>query len=98
LTRVSIAVFDRERDEGVVNAVSWLISRRIAHGVLEDFVAPFLFSVVFYFMCGFDTDASMFFRFYAVVLINQFIAVSLAAFSVSLSRDFPISSMIGNLM
>lgn len=36
LTGVEISLFDRERGEGVVGVVSWLVSRRLARALLED--------------------------------------------------------------
>lgn len=76
----------------------WVISTRIARLLLEDVIVPFLFSVIYYFMCGFDPDASQFFRFYAVVLLNQYIAVSFAMLCAAISRDFAIATLIANLM
>jgi len=47
LTRVDIQLFDRERGENLVTGVAWVVSRRIAHGILEDFTVPFLFCFIF---------------------------------------------------
>ncbi|KAJ3907169.1 P-loop containing nucleoside triphosphate hydrolase protein [Lentinula edodes] len=98
LTGPSLALFDREHSERVVGVVPWVISTRIARLLLEDVIVPFLFSVIYYFMCGFDPDASQFFRFYAVVLLNQYIAVSFAMLCAAISRDFAIATLIANLM
>ena len=54
LTRVDIQVFDRERGEGLVSAVAWIVSRRIAHGILEDFIVPLLFRFIFFYLAGFQ--------------------------------------------
>lgn len=45
LTSIDIKVFDRERGEGVVSVLGWLISRRLARLVTEDVAVPFLFAV-----------------------------------------------------
>lgn len=45
LTSMDIKVFDRERGEGVIGVVPWLISRRIARLATEDIAVPFIFSV-----------------------------------------------------
>ncbi|TRM67109.1 P-loop containing nucleoside triphosphate hydrolase protein [Schizophyllum amplum] len=97
LAGVDIALFDRERGEGVIGVTAWMISRRLARGLLEDVAVPFLFSVIFYFMCGFDADGVQFFKFYAVIFLNQLIAVNFAVLCVGVSRDFSIATLVGNL-
>jgi hypothetical protein len=47
LTCVDIKVFDRERGEGIVGVLPFLISRRIARLFTEDVIVPFMFSVRF---------------------------------------------------
>ncbi|KAL1739863.1 P-loop containing nucleoside triphosphate hydrolase protein [Schizophyllum fasciatum] len=97
LAGVDIALFDRERGEGVIGVVAWMISRRLARGLLEDVAVPFLFSVIFYFMCGFDADGVQFLKFFAVILLNQLISVTFAVVCVGVSRDFSIATLVGNL-
>ncbi|KAK7028150.1 ATP-binding cassette transporter snq2 [Paramarasmius palmivorus] len=97
LTGPDLAVFDRERGEGVIDVIPWIISRRLSHGILEDIIVPFMFSTIFWFMCGFDADALQFFKFFAAMLINQFIAVSAALFCAGISRDFSLATLVGNL-
>jgi hypothetical protein len=53
--------------------------------------------VLFYFLCGFDKDAAQFFTFFAIVLIGQFLAVSFATLSVSISRNFGEATLFSNL-
>lgn len=98
LSGSDIAVFDREHGEGVVGVIPWIVSRRLAHGLLKDVIVPFLFSVIFYFLAGFSADGVQFFKFYAVIFLNQLIAVTFATFCVAISRDFAIASLIGNLL
>lgn len=57
-----------------------------------------MFSVIFYFMCGFDSSAQQFLTFFAVVLVNHYIAVSLATLCAALSRDFSVATLIGNMV
>ncbi|KAI4527641.1 P-loop containing nucleoside triphosphate hydrolase protein [Schizophyllum commune Loenen D] len=97
LAGVDIALFDRERGEGVIGVVAWMVSRRLARGMLEDVAVPFLFSVIFYFMCGFDADGVQFLKFFAVILLNQLISVTFAVVCVGVSRDFSIATLVGNL-
>ncbi|KIK54550.1 hypothetical protein GYMLUDRAFT_48683 [Collybiopsis luxurians FD-317 M1] len=98
LTGPSLSLFDREHSERVVGVIPWVVSTRLARLLLEDVIVPLLFSVIYYFMCGFDANAGQFFRFCAVVLLNQFIAVSLAMVCSAISRDFAIATLIANLM
>ncbi|KAJ3992453.1 P-loop containing nucleoside triphosphate hydrolase protein [Lentinula boryana] len=98
LTGPTLALFDREHSERVVGVVPWVISTHIARLLLEDVIVPFLFSVIYYFMCGFDVNAVQFFQFYAVVLLNQYIAVSFAMLCAAISRNFAIATLIANLI
>lgn len=98
LTGPSLAVFDREHSERVVDVIPWVVSTRLARLLLEDVAVPILFSVIYYFMCGFDVEAGQFFRFFVVVLFNQFISVSLAMLCSAISRDFAIATLIANLV
>ncbi|TGZ83724.1 hypothetical protein EX30DRAFT_89937 [Ascodesmis nigricans] len=92
-----IQLFDREHGEGVVSVFAFMISRRIAKLFTEDFIVPFLFSVIYYFMVGLEDDPKKFFIFFSVVMLTHYINVSFATMSVSISRDFSIAVLIGNL-
>jgi ABC-type multidrug transport system ATPase subunit len=92
-----IQVFDRERVEGVVGVGSFLLSRRLARFFLEDLPIPLFYSVIFYFMCGFRNDAEQFFIFFSIVLLGQYLAVTLAMLCVAASRDFAGASLIANM-
>ncbi|KAL8932803.1 MAG: hypothetical protein Q9216_006668, partial [Gyalolechia sp. 2 TL-2023] len=92
-----IEVFDREHTEGVVSVSSFLISRRLARVLVEDFPIPLIFSVIFYFMAGFEARAIQFFVFFAINLLLHYIAVTLAMLCISVSRDFAGASLIGNM-
>ncbi|KIX01062.1 uncharacterized protein Z518_10128 [Rhinocladiella mackenziei CBS 650.93] len=94
---IDIEVYDRERIEGVVKPISFIISRRFARIPLEDFPVPLLYSVIFYFMAGFRADANQFFTFFAIQLLLHMIAVNLATVCVALHRQFMIASLIANL-
>jgi ABC-type multidrug transport system ATPase subunit len=95
---IDISSFDRENSEGCADAVPWLLSRRFARLFTEDFPVPFLFAVLFYFMGGFDRDASKFFIFFSVTLLNHYIAVTCAMTCVACVRHFPGASLIANLI
>lgn len=94
---IDIPTFDREHSEGCVTALPFMLSRRLARLVTEDVPVPFLFSVIYYFMIGFDKDVGKFFTFFSIVLLNHYIAISLAMTSVAAVRNFPGASLIGNL-
>jgi ABC-type multidrug transport system ATPase subunit len=94
---IDIVLFDRERNEGVVSIAAFLLSRRLAK-VIEDIPVPLVFSLIFYFMTGFRHDGAQFMIFFAIMVIEQYIAVCLATLCVALSRDFAIASLIGNLV
>jgi len=94
LTRVDIRLFDRERGENLVTSVAWIVSRRIAHGILEDLIVPFLFCFTFTYLAGFRGDVGIFL---AIVVLIHYIAVSFALFCVALLRDFAWASLIANL-
>ncbi|KAM0194176.1 hypothetical protein ACHAPI_007202 [Fusarium lateritium] len=93
-----IPTFDRENSEGCVDALPFVLSRRIARMITEDVTAPFLFSVIFYFMAGFERDAERFFIFFAITLLNQYIAVTCAMTCVATVRHFAGASVIANLI
>jgi ABC-type multidrug transport system ATPase subunit len=93
---IDIELFDRERNEGVVSVSAFLLSRRLAK-VIEDIPIPLVFSIIFYFMTGFRHDGAQFMIFFAIMVIEQYIAVCLAILCIALSRDFAIASLIGNL-
>ena len=94
---VDIQLFDREYGEGVVAVRSFLISRRLARCLTEDLPVPLLFSIIFYFMCGFRAEVSQFFTFFAVTLLLQYIAVTFATLCVATSRNFAGASLIANM-
>lgn len=94
---IDIQVYDRERIEGVVRPVSFIVSRRLARIPLEDLPVPFFYAVIFYFMAGFRSDADQFFTFFAIQLLLHMIAVNLATVCVAMSRHFMVASLIANL-
>jgi ABC-type multidrug transport system ATPase subunit len=94
---LDIGVFDRERAEGVVGVLSFLLSRRLARLFLEDIPIPFVYSIIFYFMSDLRRDAGAFFVFFAITLLSQFCAVCFAMLAVSCSRDFAGASLIANI-
>jgi hypothetical protein len=95
---IDIQVYDRERIEGVVKPLSFVLSRRLARLVLEDLPVPFLYTVIFYFMAGFRADGRQYFTFFSIQFLLQLIAVNLATICVGLNRQFMIASLIANLI
>lgn len=94
---IDIRLFDRERNEGVVGVPAFLLSRRVARFPLEDLPVPLLFSIIFYFMVGYRLDVEQFFIFFALTLLTHYIAVTFAAVSIGIARNFPGASLVGNL-
>ncbi|KAK1994894.1 ABC transporter [Colletotrichum falcatum] len=95
---VDLPTFDREHSESCVDAVPFLVSRRLARLFTEDLPVPFLFSVIYYFLCGFEADAGQFFIFFAITLLTHYIAITCAVTCVTASRNFPGASLIANLV
>lgn len=94
---IDIQIFDRERNENVVDVVPFLLSRRLARLFTEDLPVPLIFSLIFYFMAGFRADGSTFLTFFSIVLLNQYIAVTFATTCIAAARSFPSASLIANL-
>ena len=95
---IDMPTYDREHTENCVDAVPFLLSRRLARLFTEDIPVPFLFSVIFYFMAGFDRDAQQFFIFFAITLLNHYIAMTCAMTCVTTVRHFAGASLIANLV
>jgi ABC-type multidrug transport system ATPase subunit len=94
---VDIELFDRERGEGVVGVVPFLLSRRLARFFTEDLPVPLLYSIIFYWMAGFRADPAQFFTFFSVVLLSQYIAITFATTCVAVDRSFAGASLIANM-
>ena len=94
LARVDIQLYDRERGENLITGLSWVVSRRIAHGILEDFIVPFLFCFIFSHLAGFQGNIGIFL---AIVVLIHYIVVSFALFSIALLRDFSWAALMANL-
>ncbi|KAL3423811.1 ABC transporter [Phlyctema vagabunda] len=94
---IDIQVFDREHNENVVHVLPFLLSRRLARFFIEDFPVPLLYSLIFYWMAGFRAEADTFLIFFAVVLLMQYIAVTLAMTCIAAARSFASASLIANL-
>ena len=94
---IDIPTFDREHNEGCVDVIPFLLSRRLARVFTEDFPVPFIFSTIFYFMAGFDRDAQKFIIFFAINMLNHYIAVTCAMACIAAIRHFPGASLLANL-
>lgn len=95
---LDLPVFDREHSEGCATALPFLLSRRLARFVTEDLPVPILFSVISYWMAGLNRDPARFMTYFAITLINQYIAVTCAMCCVTASRHFAGASLISNLV
>ncbi len=97
LTSIDMPLFDREHSEGVVGVLPWIISQRIAHGILEDIMVPLVFSGISYLMIGLAPSATRFLYYFIVILLVHYASLTFAGLSVSISRDFARSTLITNL-
>ncbi|TQV92919.1 ABC transporter [Cordyceps javanica] len=95
---IDMPTFDRENSENCVDALPFILSRRIARMPTEDIPVPFIFSVFMYFMSGFDRDVGKFFTFFAITLLNQYVSVTCAMACVTAVRHFPGASLMANLV
>ncbi|EJP61762.1 ABC transporter [Beauveria bassiana ARSEF 2860] len=95
---IDMPTFDRENSENCVDALPFILSRRLARMPTEDVPVPFIFSVLMYFMSGFDRDAGKFFTFFAITLLNQYVSVACAMTCVTAVRHFPGASLMANLI
>jgi ABC-type multidrug transport system ATPase subunit len=94
---IDIELFDRERNENVVDVLPFLLSRRLARLFTEDLPVPLIYSLIFYWMAGFRAEATTFLTFFSVVLMCQYIAVTFAMTCIAAARNFPAASLIANL-
>ncbi|KAM3551354.1 hypothetical protein MY1884_007764 [Beauveria asiatica] len=95
---IDMPTFDRENSENCVDALPFILSRRLARMPTEDVPVPFIFSVLMYFMSGFDRDASKFLTFFAITLLNQYVSVACAMTCATAVRHFPGASLMANLI
>ncbi|SCU93773.1 LAMI_0E15544g1_1 [Lachancea mirantina] len=97
LCEQDIKIYDRERAEGSVSALAFLLSRRLSNFFFEDLAVPFIFSVITFFMYGLNVNAKGFFIYFSVVFLIHQTSTSVAFLSVAISRDFSQASLFGNL-
>ncbi|KAK8922855.1 putative ABC transporter ATP-binding protein/permease [Metarhizium anisopliae] len=94
---IDIPIFDRESSDNCVDALPYVLSRRLARLPTEDLPVPFLFSVLVYFLAGFERTVSKFFIFFAITLANHYVSVCCAMTCVVAVRHFAGASLIANL-
>ncbi|KKA27009.1 hypothetical protein TD95_000538 [Thielaviopsis punctulata] len=75
---IDMPTFDREHNEGCVDPLPFILSRRVARFPTEDLPVPLIYSVIMYFMAGFDREAKKFFIFFGISLLNHYIAMTCA--------------------
>ncbi|KAJ4212308.1 hypothetical protein NW759_011696 [Fusarium solani] len=95
---LDMPIFDREASERCVSPAAFVFSRRLARLLTEDLPVPVIFSVLIYFMTGLDRQADKFFTFFAISLLNHYIAVVCATTCVVISRNFATASLIASLI
>ncbi|KAK0464048.1 hypothetical protein IW261DRAFT_1575407 [Armillaria novae-zelandiae] len=96
LMMIDLPIFDREHSEGIVGIVPWVLSYHSAHTMLEDIIIPLLFSAITYFMVGLAPSTDRFFYYFAIALLNHYIAVTLAGFATAMTWDFAKAMTIAN--
>ncbi|KHO02113.1 ABC-2 type transporter [Metarhizium album ARSEF 1941] len=94
---LDMPIFDRESSDNCVDALPFVLSRRLARLPTEDLAVPFLFSVLIYFMAGFDRTVRKFLTFFAITLANHYVSVCCAMTCVVAVRHFAGASLIANL-
>ncbi|KAM0417439.1 hypothetical protein ACHAPT_012588 [Fusarium lateritium] len=95
---LDMPIFDREASERCVSPAAFVFSRRLARLLTEDLPVPIIFSALIYFMVGFDRQADKFFIFFAITLLNHYMAVVCAMACVVISRNFATASLIASLI
>ncbi|KAK9460347.1 P-loop containing nucleoside triphosphate hydrolase protein [Lipomyces oligophaga] len=97
LCSTDIKVYDRERSEGMVSVVGFIVSRRLSHLLTEDIASPLIYSALTYFMQGYDKNARKFFLFFISVFLQHLAQVSVALASVAISRDYSVAVLVANM-
>ncbi|RSL68705.1 hypothetical protein CEP54_002653 [Fusarium duplospermum] len=95
---LDMPIFDREASERCVSPIAFVFSRRLARLLTEDLPVPIIFSVLIYFMTGLDRQTGKFFIFFAITLLNHYIAILCATACVIISRNFATASLIASLI
>ncbi|WAO90102.1 Hypothetical protein NCS54_00751300 [Fusarium falciforme] len=95
---LDMPIFDREASERCVSPLAFVFSHRLARLLTEDLPVPVIFSVLIYFMTGLDRQVDKFFIFFAITLLNHYIAVVCATACVVISRNFAPASLIASLI
>ncbi|KAK0385457.1 hypothetical protein NLU13_7933 [Sarocladium strictum] len=93
-----ISTYDREASDGYVQPAGFILSRRLAKIPTEDLPVPLILSSLIYFMTGLDRDAGNFFTFFAISILNHYLAVLCATLCVVASRDFSTATLIASLV
>ncbi|CAI4757933.1 BHH_G0048390.mRNA.1.CDS.1 [Saccharomyces cerevisiae] len=97
LCEQDIALYDRERAEGSVTPLAFIVARKISLFLSDDFAMTMIFVSITYFMFGLEADARKFFYQFAVVFLCQLSCSGLSMLSVAVSRDFSKASLVGNM-
>ncbi|CAI4051138.1 hypothetical protein N7582_005125 [Saccharomyces uvarum] len=97
LCEQDIALYDRERAEGSVTPLAFIVARKLSLFLSDDVAMIMIFVGITYFMFGLEANASKFFYQFAIVFLCQLSCSGLSMLSVAVSRDFSKASLVGNL-
>jgi hypothetical protein len=95
---LDIKVFNRERDNGIISPLPYLLGRRVVYLFLVNIPAPLLFLMIYYFMVGYCKETGQILIFAVISILTQVTATSSAMVCVSLMRSFAAASIVGNLL
>ncbi|QUC22875.1 uncharacterized protein UV8b_07116 [Ustilaginoidea virens] len=95
---IDIRTFDNESADGCVDALPFVLSRRLAHLLTEDLLVPAVYSALVYFPAGFQLTSTQFLTFLAITVINHSVCVSCAMTSVVAARRFARACLLANLV
>ena len=92
-----IKFFNHEQQDGVTEAVSFLLSRRAAKLFLEDLTIPAVFTVVYYFLVGYRVPVAQVFIFLLAMTLTHYAAIVFATLCIAVTRNLHGAGLMGNL-
>ncbi|KAH9905520.1 P-loop containing nucleoside triphosphate hydrolase protein [Fomitopsis serialis] len=92
-----LVVFDREREDRLYDVLPWVCSHLLAFLPIN-IIAPTLYAIILYFMCGFRHDnlARNLFIFIGNCILQQHGSFAYALLAASIDRNFAQASLIAN--
>ena len=86
-------LLDKERKDNMYSSFSWLLAKSLVLIPVEALLC-LVFSSIYYFMAGYQHDATKFFLFYTILVVFQLIGESLGLFFAALTKS-AVFSVIG---